>query len=345
MPRSRDGRVGQRGERGQHAGQLADVAQVDVDAADVPRRAGAGQPVVVAADTRAHAASRRRSASPGWVVSAGQPAHRHPAAGHQRRGEERRGVRQVRLDVDSPPRSGARRRPARRPGRVSTARRRSRSIRTVIARCGADGTGGPRGAPRRPWRSGRGQQQTGDELRRPGRVDRDRAARHRARAAHRERQRVAPPSSISAPSARRAARIGPIGRLRACGSPSKNTSPVASAATGGTNRMTVPASPTSSVAGPRSSPGVTRQSPPSASSMATPSARSAPAMSRVSRLRSGPRIIDGSPASAARTSARLVIDFDPGSATAASTGPSAAGADHRGGMTEGYRSAGRTNRA
>ncbi|GAB3985353.1 hypothetical protein GCM10029978_097960 [Actinoallomurus acanthiterrae] len=64
----------------------------------------------------------------------------------------------------------------------------------------------------------------------------------------------------------------------------------------------------------------------------------------MSRLRSGRRIIDCSPASVAMTSARLVIDFDPGSATAASTGPSAAGADHRGGMTEGYRSQGHANR-
>ena len=37
----------------------------------------------------------------------------------------------------------------------------------------------------------------------------------------------------------------PIGRLRACGSPSKRDSPRRSAATGGTKRMTVPARPQS----------------------------------------------------------------------------------------------------
>jgi len=137
--------------------------------------------------------------------------------------------------------------------------------------------------------------------------------------------RVSP--STSAPRTRSAARIVPIGRLRAYGSPSKKTSPEASAATGGTNRMTVPARPTSSRAGPRSSPGTTRQSA-STSSTVTPSARSAPAMSSVSRLRRGRRTSDSPSASAPRISARLVIDFEPGSATIASAGPAAVGTDH-----------------
>ncbi len=49
----------------------------------------------------------------------------------------------------------------------------------------------------------------------------------------------------------------------------------------------------------------------------------------VSRLRRAPVMVDGPDASAARISARLVIDFDPGSVTDASTGASARGALHR----------------
>ena len=60
--------------------------------------------------------------------------------------------------------------------------------------------------------------------------------------------RPRPSSSIRAPRARRASSTGAIGRLRACGSPSKDTRPAASAATGGRNRITVPASPQSTVA-------------------------------------------------------------------------------------------------
>ena len=61
---------------------------------------------------------------------------------------------------------------------------------------------------------------------------------------------------------------------------------MASAATGGRNRSTVPASPASISAGPRSGPGVTSQSAPS-SAISTPSARRPPAMRSVSRARSG----------------------------------------------------------
>ena len=50
----------------------------------------------------------------------------------------------------------------------------------------------------------------------------------------------------------------PIGRTRARGSPSKRMSPLARPATTGRNRMTVPASPQSTCAGPFSVPGSTR---------------------------------------------------------------------------------------
>jgi hypothetical protein len=48
----------------------------------------------------------------------------------------------------------------------------------------------------------------------------------------------------------------------------------------------------------------------------------------VSRDRSAPDTVDTPSANAANTSARLVIDFDPGSSTRARTGPSTAGALH-----------------
>jgi len=48
-------------------------------------------------------------------------------------------------------------------------------------------------------------------------------------------------------------------------------------------------------------------------------------MSRVSRARSGLATRLGPSARAASTSARLVMDFEPGSVTAARTGPSAGG--------------------
>lgn len=103
--------------------------------------------------------------------------------------------------------------------------------------------------------------------------------------------------------------------------------------------MTVPALPTSTVAGPCSAAGMIRQASPPApsppeleetvSSMPTPSARSASDISWESRERSGRRTQPGSEASAARTSARLVTDLDPGTVTVAWTAPSASGAGQR----------------
>ena len=58
--------------------------------------------------------------------------------------------------------------------------------------------------------------------------------------------------------------------------------------------------------------------------------RAAPPMaSEVSRAFRRPRTTDGESLSAARMSARLVIDFEPGSRSVARTGPCAAGARQR----------------
>ncbi len=136
------------------------------------------------------------------------------------------------------------------------------------------------------------------------------------------------PSSMAMPRPRRPSSTAPIGRVRACGSPSKVTGPSASAATAGTNRMTVPARPQSTTAGPRSGPGVTVQSLPVLST-ATPRLRSAPAMRSVSRERSAPRTTEAPSETAASSNARLVSDLEPGSVTEDRTGPEGVGAGHR----------------
>ena len=92
----------------------------------------------------------------------------------------------------------------------------------------------------------------------------------------------------------------------------------ASAATGGTNRSTVPASPQSTRA---PAPGDERAGDGQvgraiAVDASRPSVRSAPIIRSVSRLRSAPLMVDVpwpcAAASAARTSVRLVCDFEPG---------------------------------
>ena len=110
-----------------------------------------------------------------------------------------------------------------------------------------------------------------------------------------------------------------------CGSPSKATVPVESAATGGTNRITVPASPQSTSASAPKVPGVTTQSSPEVSTR-EPNDVSAAAISSVSRDRSARRTTLGPSAIEASSSARLVSDLLPGSDTVAVTGPCARGA-------------------
>ena len=150
-------------------------------------------------------------------------------AGDQRRREERAGVGQVGLDgeiaeaerprVDPPdgrPRPGSRpRRPPQRRGACG------RSSRCAAATAPA----GPRAAPRRPS-SKRGAASSSPETS----CDEPEASSVTVAAAQRRRCRATvngrqprPPSSIDAPSARRAASSAPTGRSRARGSPSKCT--------------------------------------------------------------------------------------------------------------------------
>ena len=103
-----------------------------------------------------------------------------------------------------------------------------------MSMCGIDGTGAPRWRTTTPSsKRGGGQQQRADELARRRRVDR----RPRRRATRPVPLTVngsvrRPSSSTSTPSASSASITPPIGRTRARGSPSKRTSPSASAATG-----------------------------------------------------------------------------------------------------------------
>ena len=124
----------------------------------------------------------------------------------------------------------------------------SRRQATVISTWGREGSGGP------SWRRstpasyrGAGEQQTRDELAGVGGVEDHRPSGRAAGAAHGERQpSAAVVVDLHAELAQRSSTCA-IGRVRACASPSKATGPSASAATGGTNRITVPASPQSTL--------------------------------------------------------------------------------------------------
>ena len=126
----------------------------------------------------------------------------------------------------------------------------------------------------------------------------------------------------------------PTGRLRMWASPSKATRPVESPATGGTNRITVPARPQSTSASRSKLPGVTVQSSPEVST-AEPRAVRAEAISAVSRERRARRTTEGRSAIAASTSARLVRDLEPGSVIVRSTGEVARGAGQCSGSVTG----------
>ena len=128
------------------------------------------------------------------------------------------------------------------------------------------------------------------------------------------------PRSPSAPSS------GRIGRAYACSSPSKATGPSASTASGGTNRITVPARPQSTVPPPvKPAGGVTRH-PSADSSMSTPR--------RPQRVAHQRGVAGVEPVDDGRRSARqggqdqraVRLRLGPGMATVAVTGTGACGA-------------------
>ena len=139
--------------------------------------------------------------------------------------------------------------------------------------------------------------------------------------------------STCTPSCRRPSSTGPIGRWRACGSPSKANSPGNRAARAGTKRITVPARPHSMLTlrasrtpdgspGSEKSNGVTCRSGPKGESVGTsstpaPRRRNASIMRAESRECRGARRYEGESARAARSKYRFVSDFEPGICTVA----------------------------
>ena len=154
--------------------------------------------------------------------------------------------------------------PARRRGPAPPPRRRARCRRPRPRRPGAsarssagaarEGTGGPTCRTTMPAvEPRRGEQQSGDELAGGRGVDDDLAAGHLAGALHGQRQPAAGRRRRCGRRGRAAPRpAGRAGRTRALRVAVEGDLPSASPASGGTNRMTVPAGPTSTWAGPRS---------------------------------------------------------------------------------------------
>ncbi len=205
----------------------------------------------------------------------------------------------------------------------------ARSICTVIRTCGADGIGGP------TWRTTTPRSKSGAASSRPETswLDADASSTTSPPVTRPVPRTVSgrPPVgavSMLTPRERRASISGRNGRRRIDGSPSKVTWPCASPAIAGMNRITVPAWPTSTCAGPCSVPGRTTQRSSSTVETLTPIARRPPAIISVSRARSGRASVDGPTPMALRISARAVIDFEPGSWTVAATGSAAVGGFH-----------------
>ena len=326
MPRRYDGRVGERASAAT-AGSARRRRAGRRRSPWIAAAAGDGQTGVVQVTVGAHRVRRPRSASPGWVVAPGQSRHGHRAAGDQRQRQERRGVGEVGLDRGRPRRERCRAHAP--PVRLAVVDldARARAGTRSSSRCaGATAPACRRGARRRPGRSGRRRaaapRRTGWRPRRrsppvhraPRRCRPRRTGACRGRRRRRGHRTRASRSSTSA-----------IGRVRACGSPSKCTVALP---------VRPPAARSASRCRPvRSRPSLRRrtdrastcQSSPDVST-AEPSAVSAAAISSVSRERSARRTTEGPSARAASTSARLVSDFEPGSATVARTGVRAYGA-------------------
>ena len=173
-------------------------------------------------------------------------------------------------------------------------------------------------------RGGR-EQQPGDELRGTRGIDGDGAAAQRAGAVHGERSASPSISSTEACAGRRG--WWRAGGCWACSSPSNATSPVGQCG-GGRQESHDGAGEPAVDRGAAQRAGVTA-SVSASPSISMPRARRASIMRSVSRLRRAPVSVDGPSASAARISARLVMDFDPGRVTVAWTGTSIWGAGQK----------------
>ena len=213
---------------------------------------------------------------------------------------------------------------------VVDARHRPRAAWRRSSRCAA-----ARAAGSPTWRTsmpsskrGAGEQQRGDELRRRRCVEVDRAALDRAVAAHDERQRA--PAAVVDVHAQRPQRLHERPHRALAGARVAVEGDVAVGQGGdrrdephdGAGQSAVDVAP------PRA--GRARSPSPSPASVTDmPSDLSAPAISSVSRGAQRAPQGRARPARAASTRARLVADFEPGTATTASTGSVATGAAHR----------------
>ena len=182
-------------------------------------------------------------ASAGWVLTAGQPVTRTlppltTAAARNGTALDRSGsMIQCRAAIG--------------PGETrqrlawvsSTSTPASRSIATVIATCGADGTDSPVCTMVRPSVNAAPDSSSPDTN--CDEADASISTVPPATDPPPRTENGRPSPSMSTPSPRNASSSGAIGRARACSSPSNTTVSVPSAATGGTNRSTVPARPQS----------------------------------------------------------------------------------------------------
>ena len=189
--------------------------------------------------------STGRMPDPGLGGALGPAGDRDLPAGDRRGGEEHRRVRQVRFHRPVAAGDRARRDAPRVDVGVVDLHAGGRSIATDMSMCGSDGTGLPSWTTVTPF-SYRAPDSSSPETN----CDDSEAS-----------ITTSPPGSapvaatvngsrspsMRAPSALSASSTVPIGRSRARGSPSKRTGPSASAAAGGTKRMTVPASPQSTL--------------------------------------------------------------------------------------------------
>ena len=261
IPRNVDGGAGQRGQRDQHRHQLGAVGQVGVQAVQ-PVAGGDGQAAVVEQAGRAH----RGAAAPAAGRPAGASGAASPAPGPGRRSPPRRRRTGPRWTgpartVSSPPRSG----PAR-DGPLATVRVGDHVGAGRRAACARSSRSAARSAPGRTpvCRSTRPCSYRGADSSSPETnwLDADAsisavpplqpaACRARSAAARRGRRRRCRRRAARRPVDQRGQRAlaGPAGRRRSA------TGPSASAATGGTNRCTVPARPTSMLPPPRSGAG------------------------------------------------------------------------------------------
>ncbi len=244
------------------------VVQVDVDALEPRRDRRRSSPSSSRVTVQPSCWRISRSASPAWVVDAGQSrtTTRPPVtAASARNGAalDRSGSMRWSTGFTTPGATAHRF-----ASESSTSTPCSRSIATVMSMWGSEGTGLPswrRSTPSSYRAPASSSAETNCEDADASMTTRPPRTEPVPRISNGRAPR--PSSTTSTPRVRRAASTSPIGRERMCGSPSKATVPLDRPAAGGTNRITVPASPQSTCASRSNRPGATDQSGPEVSTV------------------------------------------------------------------------------